>query len=202
MKITNLINSDEVSLPLKLKLENSKPFQQANKSHSYVRLGEHMRLGNIRWAYSAPQWIWLAFSSALNWNGGIMSHWRTFVSNCIGESTPCAYKESRTFCPHFTIRVMLAAWMQMTIFHFHCMSIEDKMQIISSVIQLWITVLVSARVELVFFWVAGIVLCFGFWMRMMLITHWCFSCCWTMLTPSERLFGFSYCHDSMEAEGI
>lgn len=134
-----------------------------------------MRPGNICWAYSAPQWIWVAFSSALNWNGGIMSHWRTFVSNCIGESTLCAYKESRTFCPHFTICVSLAAWIQMKIFHFHCMSIEDKMQIISSVIQLWITVLVSARIEFVFFWVADIVLCLGFWMRMLLIAHWCFK---------------------------
>lgn len=134
-----------------------------------------MRPGNICWAYSAPQWIWVAFSSALNWNGGIVSHWRTFVSNCIGESTLCAYKESRTFCPHFTICVSLAAWIQMKIFHFHCMSIEDKMQIISSVIQLWITVLVSARIEFVFFWVADIVLCLGFWMRMLLIAHCCFK---------------------------
>ena len=32
-------------------------------------------------------------------------------------------------------------------------------------------------IELIFFLVAGIVLCFGFRMRIMLITYWCFSCC-------------------------
>ena len=39
------------------------------------------------------------------------------------------------------------------------------------------TVLVSAGIKLIFFLVAGIVLCFGFRMRIMLVTHWCFSCC-------------------------
>ena len=34
-----------------------------------------------------------------------------------------------------------------------------------------VIVLVSARIELIFFLVAGIVLCFGFRMRIMLITH-------------------------------
>ena len=38
-------------------------------------------------------------------------------------------------------------------------------------------VLVSAGTELTLFLVAGTVLCFGFSVRMMLITHWCFSCC-------------------------
>ena len=38
-------------------------------------------------------------------------------------------------------------------------------------------VLVSAWTELTFFLVAGTVLCFGFSVRMMLITRWCFSCC-------------------------
>ena len=37
-------------------------------------------------------------------------------------------------------------------------------------------VLVSAGIESIFFLVAGIVLCFGFSMRIMLITHCCFSC--------------------------
>lgn len=46
------------------------------------------------------------------------------------------------------------------------------------------SVLISARIELIFFPVAGIVLCFGVSMRMMLITHWCFSCCSVVLTPS------------------
>ena len=35
-------------------------------------------------------------------------------------------------------------------------------------------VLVSAGIELIFFLVAGIVLCFGFSRRIMLVTHWCF----------------------------
>ena len=39
------------------------------------------------------------------------------------------------------------------------------------------TVLVLAGIELIFFLVAGTVLCFGFRMRTMLITHRCFSCC-------------------------
>ena len=38
-------------------------------------------------------------------------------------------------------------------------------------------VLVSARIELIFFLVAGIVLCFGFSMRIILVTHRCFGCC-------------------------
>lgn len=33
------------------------------------------------------------------------------------------------------------------------------------------------------------VLCFGFRMRMKSITHWCFSCCWAVLTLSQGLVG-------------
>ena len=40
-----------------------------------------------------------------------------------------------------------------------------------------LSVLVSAGTELIFFLVAGTVLCFGFSVRMMLITLRCFSCC-------------------------
>jgi len=36
-------------------------------------------------------------------------------------------------------------------------------------------VLVLTGIELIFFLVAGIVLCFGFSMRRMLIMYWCFS---------------------------
>lgn len=39
------------------------------------------------------------------------------------------------------------------------------------------TVLVSAGIELTFFLVAGMVLCFVFRMRIMLIMHRFFSCC-------------------------
>ena len=35
-----------------------------------------------------------------------------------------------------------------------------------------------------FFLVAGMVLCLGFRMRIMLITRWCVSCCWVFLTLS------------------
>jgi len=38
-------------------------------------------------------------------------------------------------------------------------------------------VLVSAGIELIFFLVVGIVLCFGFGVKIMLITQGCFSCC-------------------------
>ena len=38
-------------------------------------------------------------------------------------------------------------------------------------VEVFITVLVSAGIELIFFLVAGTVLCFGFSMRRMLITH-------------------------------
>ena len=41
----------------------------------------------------------------------------------------------------------------------------------------WWDVLVSAGIELILFLVAGTVLCFGFSVRIMLIIHWCFSCC-------------------------
>ena len=39
------------------------------------------------------------------------------------------------------------------------------------------TVLVLAGTELILFLVAGTVLCFGFSVRITLITLWCFSCC-------------------------
>lgn len=40
-------------------------------------------------------------------------------------------------------------------------------------------VVVLAGIELIFFVVAGTVLCFGFSMWILLIIHECFSCCWT-----------------------
>jgi len=36
------------------------------------------------------------------------------------------------------------------------------------------TVLALAGIELIFFLVAGVVLCFGFGMKIMLIIYWCF----------------------------
>lgn len=42
---------------------------------------------NRNCAYSAPQRIWLEVRSAQNRDGGIMSHWRSSVSICVGEGT-------------------------------------------------------------------------------------------------------------------
>lgn len=41
----------------------------------------------------------------------------------------------------------------------------------------------------------------GFRMRIMLITCWCFSRCWAVLTPSQGLCCFSHCPASEEAVG-
>lgn len=43
--------------------------------------------------------------------------------------------------------------------------------------------------ELIFFLVAGMMLCCGCRMRIMLITHRCFSCSWAVLTWSQGLLG-------------
>lgn len=46
----------------------------------------------------------------------------------------------------------------------------------------------------IFSLVAGLVLCFGFWTRIMLITHGFFSYYWESLTQSQGLLSFSYCY--------
>lgn len=51
--------------------------------------------------------------------------------------------------------------------------------------------------ELIFFLLVGRVPCFGFGMRIMLITHRCLSC-WTMLTVTQACFSVSYCPASKE----
>lgn len=53
-------------------------------------------------------------------------------------------------------------------------------------------VLVLSETELIFFPVAGTVLWFGFRVRIMLIPHWCFGCCWAELTIGQGLFSFSW----------
>jgi len=40
-----------------------------------------------------------------------------------------------------------------------------------------IYVLVLTEIELIFFLLGSIMLCFGFGKTIMLITHWCFTCC-------------------------
>lgn len=49
---------------------------------------------------------------------------------------------------------------------------------------------VSAGTDLIFFIVVGKMLCFGFKIRITLITHWCF---WTLLTQHQSLFSFLCC---------
>lgn len=61
--------------------------------------------------------------------------------------------------------------------------------------------LLLAEMELIIFLVAGTVLCLGFRVRIMLITHLCFSCCWEGLAQSQRFFSFSCGPESEEAGG-
>lgn len=49
-------------------------------------------------------------------------------------------------------------------------------------------VLLSAGTELGFFPVAGTALCSGVSIRIMVTPHWCFGCCYIMLTLSQRLW--------------
>lgn len=52
--------------------------------------------------------------------------------------------------------------------------------------------------KLIFFLVAGTVLCFGYRMRIMLITCCCLSWHWAVLTLSQGFFRFSHCPVSRE----
>lgn len=63
----------------------------------------------------------------------------------------------------------------------------------------YILVLVLASTELIFLLVSGIVLCFEFRMRTMLISHLCFNYCRAGLTLSQRLVSFSVCPASRQA---
>lgn len=62
------------------------------------------------------------------------------------------------------------------------------------------TVLAVARTDLVFFLAVDTVLCFGSRMRIMLISHWSFSCFWTVLTLNQGLVSISYCAAGEKAE--
>lgn len=61
-----------------------------------------------------------------------------------------------------------------------------------SMLVLWMcsSVLVLEGIELMFFMVAGTVLCFGFSIRIKLLTRWCFSSCRAVLTQSWGIFSF------------
>lgn len=52
-------------------------------------------------------------------------------------------------------------------------------------------VLILAVIGLTFFIVACMMLSFGFRIKKMSITQWCFSCCWSVLTLGQRLSSFS-----------
>lgn len=60
--------------------------------------------------------------------------------------------------------------------------------------------LVSARMELIFSPVAGTELYFEFRRRKNLITQWCCSCCWAMLTQSQDHFTPLCCLASEELD--
>lgn len=48
-------------------------------------------------------------------------------------------------------------------------------------------IMVLAVVKLIFFVEADSMLCFGFWMKIVVITHPCFSCCRVVITQSQGL---------------
>lgn len=58
---------------------------------------------------------------------------------------------------------------------------------------LCLPVLVLYGIELIFFIVACMVLCFGYVMKTVLVTHQFFSYCWAKLTQHQGLFCFSHC---------
>jgi len=53
-------------------------------------------------------------------------------------------------------------------------------------------VLILSEIELIFFIVASMRLCFGFVLKTVLITQTCFSYCWAVLTQSQGLFCFPH----------
>lgn len=55
---------------------------------------------------------------------------------------------------------------------------------------LFTSVLVLAGIELIFFLVVDTALCFGFTRGIMLMTHWCFVCCWVVFNPKWRTCQF------------
>ena len=70
-----------------------------------------------------------------------------------------------------------------------------------ALIKKWHLDLVLAGIEVIFFTVASVELCFGFWMRILLIPPQWFSCGRAAHTQSQGLFSFSRCPASQEAGG-
>jgi len=62
-------------------------------------------------------------------------------------------------------------------------------------------VLVLAQIELIFFLIASVGLCFGFVLKTVWVTHQCFHYCWAVLTQSQGFFCFSHHPTSEEARG-
>ena len=56
---------------------------------------------------------------------------------------------------------------------------------------LYTSALVLAGIELIFFVVANMVLCFGFVLEAVLVIQGCFPYCWAVITQSQGLFCFS-----------
>lgn len=61
--------------------------------------------------------------------------------------------------------------------------------------------LALAEIGLVFFIVSDMVPVFGFRKKIMLVTHWCFGCCWGIFSLRQGLFSFSYCSAKLENWG-
>lgn len=61
-----------------------------------------------------------------------------------------------------------------------------------------VNTLVSSGIQLIFFLVTSTVLCFGFRVRILLVTHWCVSGRWAMLT---RVKDFSDSHAALQEPG-
>lgn len=57
-------------------------------------------------------------------------------------------------------------------------------------------VLVSSKTDIIFSMVADMILYVGFRTKAMLITQWCFSCCWAVVTYSQGHSYFSWCPSS------
>jgi len=65
-----------------------------------------------------------------------------------------------------------------------------------------VCVVVLAGIELIFFVVAGMGLCFGSSLKTMLISQGCFSYCLAVLTQSQGLFCFSHHSTSEQAWSV
>lgn len=79
------------------------------------------------------------------------------------------------------INVLHLHWTVESTIQFH---ISNKIGLFSC----YITALVLAGTELIFLTVASTLLCSGFMMKTVLVTHQCFSSCWAVLIWSQSLF--------------